>query len=784
MKKITTLSVILFFYVAVYSQPAAEKIHLHFDKDIYLPGETIWFKAYIFFNNQPSFLSTNFYTAVYDDGGRLLQEMQYPVFEGTCNGDFKIADTLKTQSLRIRVYTKGLVITDSARFYERVIPLYKNEPPKQILQPASKNIILQFYAEGNTPVAALQNMLVVKSTYQNGNPVPISGAVMEEETATFIDSFFTGKEGLGKLQLLPETGKTYTAVWKDETGAERKTAVIKNAAAGIVLHFEKVKDKMYYNILKNAQEAKYNTLHLIGTWGNTEVYNVTAIMNGSIQWVNKIPVDSLPEGIINFVLTDAGNTVLQNRMLVNTHTGNQPEIVVVKKQLNAKGENEIELKVPDSLMNNLSVSVTDINFLDTEHHTSITEDLWFSNDILNGGCTKEVLQAGAYQLQDLLLLTAKQDMAKGFFKGAIKPLDNYLAINARYKYKNNTLPVNNNLMLIVKDTVQGKKFYTLPAANPTEFVKQGLVFYDTAQVYYKLDKEKEATEYLTVTNFNRYAAPPVVEKIQYAPTGAGSLNTAVNSGMPLSSFVTGTPKNFNQLQTIKEVVIKSRYRNPETKRLQELDDKYASGMFKGLARGYQLNVMEDKNAAFNSDILNYIVYRIPSVSICTITGEKSLVSSRGGGCTPEGRILTFVDETELPDQIGLSSIPVSQIAYIKFINGIVVGSSFVSNNGALFIYSKKGDEPGENISSVMRKVKLKGYTVPQIFKAADYTDKNNLLNADLRTTLYWNPYIITDKLNSSIKIIFNNNDISKRLLLTVEGFNEEGRLIHIEKIIE
>ncbi len=784
MKKTSTLALALLFYVCVYSQ--AEKIHLHLDKDIYLPGETVWYKGYIFFNNLPFFLSTNFYVAVYNDEGKLLQEKQYPVFEGTCNGDFKIPDTLQTHSLRIRAYTKGLVVKDSTRFYERVVQLYQKELPTPYAQTDNKNITLQFYTEGNTAVAALQNVIAVKSIYKNGEPVPVSGAILEQETATFIDSFFTGKEGLGKLQLLPEAGKTYIAIWKDDNGVEQRTPVIKNATDGILLHFEKVKDKWYYNILKNTADAKYNTLHLIGTWGNEEVYNVMATMNSTAQWVNKIPIDSLPEGVINFVLTDAGNAIVQSRMLVNTHTNNQPEIVVIKKQLNAKGENELELKMPDSLLYNLSVSITDINFADAGQHTSITEDLWFTDDILNdNGCTKKVLQSATHPLQDLLLLTAKPCTTTIFLKQAIKPLDNYLAINAHYNYKNSSLPVNNNLMLIVKDSVQGKRFYQVMQANPTEFVKEGLVFFDSAQVYYKLDKEKDATAYITVKNAGGYAAPRTINKIAYAPAVVTGLNNNSNANTLIADFANNQTKSFNSIQTIKEVVVKGRYRNPETKRLEELDNKYATGMFKGLARGYQLNVLDDKNAANNSDILNYIVYRVPSLKVCTISGEKSLVSSRvGGGCNPAGRVITFVNEQELFEQTGLSSIPVSQIAYVKFIDGVVVGSSFTTSNGALFIYTKKGDEPDDNISTTMRKIKIKGYDVPQVFKTTDYTDKKNLLNADLRTTLYWNPYVFADNVNNKVKINFNNNDVSKKLLLTIEGFNEEGRLIYIEKLIE
>ena len=47
-----------------------EKIHIHFDKEVYLPGETIWFKAYVFEENLPSERSTNFYAALYDELAR------------------------------------------------------------------------------------------------------------------------------------------------------------------------------------------------------------------------------------------------------------------------------------------------------------------------------------------------------------------------------------------------------------------------------------------------------------------------------------------------------------------------------------------------------------------------------------------------------------------------------------------------------------------------------------------------------------------------------------------
>src|SRR5690349_13208549 len=38
-----------------------EKVYVQFDKSYYNPGETIWYKAYLFTGNEPSNASKNFY---------------------------------------------------------------------------------------------------------------------------------------------------------------------------------------------------------------------------------------------------------------------------------------------------------------------------------------------------------------------------------------------------------------------------------------------------------------------------------------------------------------------------------------------------------------------------------------------------------------------------------------------------------------------------------------------------------------------------------------------------
>ena len=100
-----------------------EKIHVHFDKEVYLPGETIWFKAYVFEENLPSERSTNFYAALYDENGKLIQEHLSPVFSSTTDGHFKIPDRLQSKEQICRAYTSWRMNFDTTLFFSKAIKL-------------------------------------------------------------------------------------------------------------------------------------------------------------------------------------------------------------------------------------------------------------------------------------------------------------------------------------------------------------------------------------------------------------------------------------------------------------------------------------------------------------------------------------------------------------------------------------------------------------------------------------------------------------------------------------
>lgn len=64
-----------------------EKAYVQFDKKIYSPGETLWFKAYIFTGADPSLFSKNFYTELSDADGNIIERKVSPIMEATSAGN-------------------------------------------------------------------------------------------------------------------------------------------------------------------------------------------------------------------------------------------------------------------------------------------------------------------------------------------------------------------------------------------------------------------------------------------------------------------------------------------------------------------------------------------------------------------------------------------------------------------------------------------------------------------------------------------------------------------------
>lgn len=785
MKLLLLPALIIFCLQATAQQP--EKIHIHFDKDIYLPGETVWFKAYVYSNGQPSSVSTNLFMGFYNEQGKFIAEKRYPLFEGTANGDFIIPDTLSPKLLQVKAFTKNMQASGFDNLYSRVLIVYRKEDPPFFTGSVAENVPFGFYPEGGRLVAGLTNYVAYKSS------AAMAAAITEEASGKLVDSVFANETGMGLFQFIPEAGKKYVAVWNDQGGNRQKAHLTEPLQYGALLHTELTSGKLYYAVQKNTDAANYDTLHMLFQSGQQELLRLSIAMNRNRRAVNSIPADSLGAGLVQVSLFDAKWNLLQQKF-IQVQDGQvqwQPQINIIEKSLLAKGKNVIEIVVPDTLLTNLSLSVAEPQFYHQDPVDNIYTDLLLREKDSTLSALQKGLSASDKKQRELTLLTQPllpfnwRTLTETEEKSTVT--DNYLFVKIGYSDKRYALSGKEMLSMIVSDKVNGKQFFKLSpsAVSGNKYFEQGgLIFYDSAKLYYSFDNNKAWNTYFSLRKDSAVLFP---SQIAASSPGAYFVKAAKKPFMqPLDlaqDFAIKKPKKFNEVQTIKNVLVRAKYANPITKRLQELDDKYATGMSRGLARGFQLNVLDDPTAEMQTDIINYILYRVPGLSVerDKITRARYLMSSRL--ILDPVPVTLLINDVESPYEV-LESYRVSDIAYIKYISGIVIGSSFTTNGGALFIYTLRGDEPGKSAVTAMRRETLMGYNTTEEFKQPDYSQPSEKLNPDYRSLIYWAPYIVTDKGNHRVKLEFYNNDISRKLLLRLRGFNAAGKLVSIDQTIQ
>ncbi|MBA4167177.1 MAG: hypothetical protein H0X41_06495, partial [Chitinophagaceae bacterium] len=209
-----------------------EKLYLHYDKSYYNPGETIWFKAYIFSSNIPSQISKTLYAELLDEKGKVLQRKVSPVVVSSAAAAFDLPPDLSSSVLYVRAYTDWMLNFDTSFLYSKAIPIVqiKKTPIKALAAPKS---FLQFFPEGGDLVNGLESRIAFKATDIKGLPYKVSGDIIDSKGKT-ITSFTAAHDGMGFFTVTADEKNPYRANWKDAAGKMQQTPLPQVKNDGIV----------------------------------------------------------------------------------------------------------------------------------------------------------------------------------------------------------------------------------------------------------------------------------------------------------------------------------------------------------------------------------------------------------------------------------------------------------------------------------------------------------------------------------------------------------------------
>jgi hypothetical protein len=771
-----------------------EKVYVHFDKNLYREGETIWFKAYIFSGADPSLYSKNFYAELSDASGAIIQRKVYPISESSTAGNFDLPGNIKSRHLHFRGYTTWMSNFDTAFYFEKDIRIYDQRDSTITVTIVPRETRLQFFPEGGDLVAGVEGMVAFKANDQFGLPVNARG-VIQDKTGKEVLSFVSEHDGMGRFPVTPEKGDSLTAVWKDEKGVEHRTGLPAVRPAGVVLRAIPANQKVLFSVARSAEGApEQKHLTIIAHMHQHLVYKARITLEENFMSGGTIPTEQLPSGVLELTVFNSNMVPMAERVVfINNHEYLfRPNIAMQMKSVARRGKNSLMIDVSDTLRGNFSLSVTDA----TADGLFPDEDNIVSRLLLTGELKGKVHDPYYYfngtadslmaQL-DLVMLTHgwrrfKWDaLVRGQLPVIKYPEQDFLSMRVDVlgvdPYK---IAKDESLNVIMSKKDSSTQMYAVPHIAGTKFGLTGLVFYDTVKAYYMFNVNHALSGQAAVT-FNTGLVPGgrSAKPLSVAFEGWTAEDSAYlrRNRYIAREEARVRPVDDAKVKTLATVTKTARVKTDKEK----LDERYTSGLFAG-GDATVFDLVNDNLALAYPDIFTYLQGKVPGLQITPGQGPGGTPSLSWRGGHPG----LYLNEMQTDAQ-QIQSTPVTDIAMVKvFRPGSGVGFGGGSG-GSIAIYTKRGGDEKRsdpNIKGLDRAI-LIGYSLPKEFYSPNYLD-NNPRNEeeDLRTTLYWKPYVLTDKDNKHVSMDFFNNDITKKFRVVLEGFNEEGKLTHIEQIVQ
>ncbi|MBL7762021.1 MAG: hypothetical protein JNL23_01220, partial [Chitinophagaceae bacterium] len=102
-----------------------EKIFIHTDKSFYVPGEIMWFKAYVVdaIEHKPIDISKVAYIEILDQNNKAVSQAKIELVNGSGSGSFLIPVSITTGNFTLRAYTRWMRNFSVENYFEKAITI-------------------------------------------------------------------------------------------------------------------------------------------------------------------------------------------------------------------------------------------------------------------------------------------------------------------------------------------------------------------------------------------------------------------------------------------------------------------------------------------------------------------------------------------------------------------------------------------------------------------------------------------------------------------------------------
>jgi len=797
-----------------------EKIHIHTDRDYYLAGEKIWFKAYLIDAHTHLFPTHSRYVFVElisSNDSVVNRVMIRASEEDVFYGHITLSTNIAEGNYMLRAYTRYMENLGDDFFYKKnirigslergmmenrgntriqgnsVIPTNLNSRINSTVPTdlsSRDDFEVSFFPEGGNLVAGSFCRVAFKALSRNGCPEIISGMLLDENGIEIVSvqTFFSG---MGVFTYIPEFGKKYLLKCRNGNGLEKQFVLPQPNPHAHALTALWKNNRLYVGVQKTVSTQEIPVYLLVHCRGRVLYF---------AEWDNRketifFTEEQLPAGVIQLVLFDNQMNPLSERLVFSKNFKNDVTSIEFKtdKPLYEKREKVIAtLSLTPSLSGRvgeglLSVAITDDTDIAVDSSTTILSTFLLSSEL------KGYIENPAYYLQnnsesatalDYLMMTHGwrrydiPEVVKGNPAYPQIPYQTSQEISGSVKSLAFSRPVaNSEISMMTKEGFVG----LTTTDEKGKFLFQGFEYPDSTMYFVQALSSKGSDRVELVLNDVSFPKPIHVETDYYPSMYQTDNNPSLRTN-DLIAKVEQRSKYDEDLRVIHLNAVE--VTAPRIERKEEARLRFP------LNEGSDFTIRREDFEKAPPPYVAALLSGVPGVHLAE--GEFPIIrNSRYQSVWLSYHPLYVLDGMVYDGVIPLdraSWLKVQDIESIDIFKGpsaALFGAR--GANGVISITTKRGlnylDLPKKNEFNYTVFTPL-GYQKPVEFYAPRYEtlESKHLTIPDFRTTIFWKPdIVISDTGETSFE--FYTSDFPTTYSVVFEGMTTDGRIIRqVEKI--
>jgi len=809
-----------------------EKVYLHFDNTAYFMGEKMWFKAYVLRsdNHHATDVSRVLYVELLDRSGNVVETQKLPIGAmGQADGVFDLRNVLAGGFYEVRAYTRYMLNWDSSWLFSRVFPIFetpgkegdysrpslgktawqvresekvptKEETGISFAKPEDGNIA--FFPEGGHLVENLSCRVAFEIRDRQGLPVNGTGELSCGEEC--LCSVSTSQNGRGVFSLVAQPGKIYSLNLKDKRGRLYRQELPVAEKEGCSMRVTQSGKSWCVNLNTTTSFAQDSLGIVLTAHGALKHVDVVA---GSRSIYLSLPDSAIADGVNRVSVVNGAGQVLADRLFFQYPRTLKDSISVTVKETSLLPSSPINLSfhAPPSTIFSLSVRDADteknISSLDCENwlllagelhgYVSHPEYYFESDDAEHREAVDLLMLVQGWRRYDL-----SQMMGKKNFK-IVHPVEKGLSISGRLKGPQKKAIVSNQNLRFrlynelgqslsgnaVTDSLgyyvievppcdgEWNMFVHIPKKYSIE-IDRNFSPSPRSLSLLELMRPQDATAAMTSFHYSRNT-DEVLEK----PAGISMLSrTHMLPTVVKKKHFWESGIAWDNITEGKEVSYL--YYNIDKERDRLLD--------KGEEIPYIYEWLKQKNHAFKGDYrelfdaFNPAFWYDKDVCDFSYNGNPILwMLDNSPRCITNG--LPFTGTVPLMKSRTIDDMPVTmgevKAIYITEAPNVwkryLVGNAWakIGNMATVFVYTHK---MFRKCPKNLRHTFFDGYSPAVEFYSPGYGELPS--NEDFRRTLYWNPYVRTNK-EGYVDLRICNTGTCRQLIISAEAITPDGNIV-------